>query len=139
MPVERACMGKGAASQRAEAMGAPKCCWLQVVLVGPCLSPGTGLGRAHRHCLAEKAEEQELPVVEHKLASEQPHLCPASNAGPSWLRAASPCCQPPARQQAPHPLPRLGAGRREVGPRCASAEQPGSPRLPVSSACLSLC
>lgn len=129
--VESACVGKGAAPWRAEARGAPGSCWLHVVPV---------LGRGRRE-VVPAVEEQEL-------ASEQPHLCPA---GSRWPFLAA-CCLSLAASPLPagrHPIPCL-AWEREArgglrrgpapsGPQSVLAEQLASPRLPVSSACLSLC
>lgn len=60
--------------------------------------------RAGRRCSVEEGREQALPMVEHELASEQPHLYPAGSRQP-FLAA---CHLSPAASPLPagrHPIP----------------------------------
>lgn len=64
---------------------------------------------------------------------------PPALAGLSWLLAASPWLPVPCLAWEREARGRLRRGPAPSGPQSAPTEQLASPRLPVSSACLSLC
>lgn len=146
MQVESACTGKGAASRRVEARGAldpagGQSCWQDPA--SPLPLPCAGLGRAQQQ--AAGAQRRKEGSKRFLWWGASWHLSSLTSAllalhGPSSGLSRLPGCQPPARRQAPHPLPRLGAGKREMdceedqllpapNPPQQSSQPPPAPRV----------